>query len=268
MLRQAQPHLSLARASGALCLAALVLAGCSDRDYYKNPPTPSEPLLAVEPAPPPPVNVQIGTPLPPVDAPVAPTPPDITMDPRHPQDKTDKADIYWKFVYLAGTEGARRPPEALKQEIAKTLDDPAKDLCNQIVRVLERANDAYVARQRPGSPGTLTDDLPWGSGRPEFEKSLGTGIAETGPPLSNERRKKQLQDFNALYQLPPEMVRTSSIEEAKMLIEELRQMLNADRKRDHDFLIEPRNRPTPPGLSGIQPSDPARSGADLVIPPP
>jgi hypothetical protein len=261
------PRWCIQAAGSAICLAMLCLAGCSDRDYYKNPPREPEPLVAVADPPAPPVKLDDGSAVS-VDAPVAPTTPDITMDPRRPQDKTDKADVYWKLVYLAGTNGARRPTELLKQEIAKTLDDPAKELIYQIVAVLERANDAYNARQRPGRPGSLTDDLPWGANRSEFGRALAPASDETGPPLTNARKKKKLEDFNAQYQLPPELVRASAVEEAKTLIAELRHMLNEERRRDHDFLIGPDEHASADGGNDLKLPGATTSSGSLELPPP
>ncbi len=223
----------IALAAAALCLAPVCLAGCGERDYYKDPDVDPEPLTADAPSGPPPLSLDAGTP----DAPLVPVTRDITSDPQKPKDKTDKADIYWKLVYLADTGGARRPPADFRAQCARTLSDEAKQIIGQIVDALDRANDAYMARRKLGRPGATTDDLPWGAGRDEFDRALAPAGEDLVPPIGAASDRKRLQDFNSRYQMPPELIRSEAIGEARTLLAELLRTLNEERKRDGDFPI-------------------------------
>lgn len=163
---------------------------------------------------------------------------DVTQDPRKPADKTSKADIYWKLVYLAQQGGNKPVPASLKRQIEASLPDAARSLIEEIVRLLETANEAYGLAADARSVGYSINLLPWSGASWDLDRGLADLSPRTGvSSMRAENIKDRIRNFGIMHHGSPESVRMRSIQEAQRRISDLRRMLDEERRRLGDHPI-------------------------------
>jgi len=173
---------------------------------------------------------------------------DITSTaPTSGQDRWEKADIYWKLVYLKDQVANGRMPvdmdlqlEQLRNRADGTADDDAKPLLRQVISDLEATADARGQEDSMRRAGVNPDSVSWGIGRSALEDRF-QRLADPAPGarLPTSRRLSDAQrmalDFESLYHASPSTVQREAVARAAQGLQELRGLLDRARReaRDH-----------------------------------